>query len=390
MIFRGTVSENIALGDPDASAERVQRAAVLAGADGFVRGLPEGYATRGRGRRAAPLRRRAPAARAGAGVPARRAARRARRADRRPRPRQRADRPGGGRAALPRPDGAPDRASPRARGDGGPGRAPRARAGRRPGGGTRMTTARRLLALTGASRGRTLAAAGLGAATVLCGVGLLATSGYLISRAAEHPAVLSLDPCDRRRPLLRPRPAGASLPRAAQLARSRPAGARPRPRPRLRAPGAARSGPSSRASGTATFSLGWSRTSTRSRTSICAASRRRSSRSSAGRRLGRRHGRVPARRRRSCSPSGLVVAAIAVPAAAVLLGRQSARREAADARRPVRGARRARARRARARRLRTRRRAPRAAPPRGRRAGRRARGGRRCPRAPRDAIRGCS
>ncbi len=45
VIFRGTVSENIALGDPDASAERVQRAAVLAGADGFVRGLPEGYAT---------------------------------------------------------------------------------------------------------------------------------------------------------------------------------------------------------------------------------------------------------------------------------------------------------------------------------------------------------
>jgi thiol reductant ABC exporter CydC subunit len=55
-----------------------------------------------------------------------------------------------------------------------------------------VTTFRRLLALTGVSRGRTLAAAGLGAATVLCGVGLLATSGYLISRAAEHPAVLSL------------------------------------------------------------------------------------------------------------------------------------------------------------------------------------------------------
>src|SRR3954447_13028885 len=33
---------------------------------------------------------------------------------------------------------------------------------------------------------------GLGAATVLCGVGLMATAGYLISRAAERPAVLSL------------------------------------------------------------------------------------------------------------------------------------------------------------------------------------------------------
>ncbi len=55
-----------------------------------------------------------------------------------------------------------------------------------------MTAFRRLLALTGVSRGRTLTAAGLGAATIICGVGLLATSGYLISRAAERPAVLSL------------------------------------------------------------------------------------------------------------------------------------------------------------------------------------------------------
>ena len=35
-------------------------------------------------------------------------------------------------------------------------------------------------------------AAGLGAGTVICGVGLMGTAGYLISRAAERPAVLSL------------------------------------------------------------------------------------------------------------------------------------------------------------------------------------------------------
>jgi ATP-binding cassette, subfamily C, bacterial CydC len=50
----------------------------------------------------------------------------------------------------------------------------------------------RLLALVGAPRSRVVLSAGLGAATVLCGVGLMATAGYLISRAAERPAVLSL------------------------------------------------------------------------------------------------------------------------------------------------------------------------------------------------------
>jgi ATP-binding cassette subfamily C protein CydC len=53
-------------------------------------------------------------------------------------------------------------------------------------------TRRRLLALAGAPRPRVALSAGLGAATVLCGVGLMATAGYLISRAAERPAVLSL------------------------------------------------------------------------------------------------------------------------------------------------------------------------------------------------------
>jgi ATP-binding cassette, subfamily C, bacterial CydC len=54
------------------------------------------------------------------------------------------------------------------------------------------TTRRRLLALAGAPRPRVALSVGLGAATVLCGVGLMATAGYLISRAAERPAVLSL------------------------------------------------------------------------------------------------------------------------------------------------------------------------------------------------------
>ncbi len=42
-LFRGTVEENIRLGDPNASEQRVLEAAALAGADGFIRALPGGY-----------------------------------------------------------------------------------------------------------------------------------------------------------------------------------------------------------------------------------------------------------------------------------------------------------------------------------------------------------
>ena len=45
MLFRGTVAENIAYGRPEASREEVERAARLAGAEGFIRRLPLGYDT---------------------------------------------------------------------------------------------------------------------------------------------------------------------------------------------------------------------------------------------------------------------------------------------------------------------------------------------------------
>jgi ATP-binding cassette, subfamily C, bacterial CydC len=54
------------------------------------------------------------------------------------------------------------------------------------------STLRRLLVLADAPRGRLVLAVTLGATTVLFGAGLMATAGYLISRAAERPAILSL------------------------------------------------------------------------------------------------------------------------------------------------------------------------------------------------------
>jgi thiol reductant ABC exporter CydC subunit len=54
------------------------------------------------------------------------------------------------------------------------------------------TAVARLTSLAGVRRNRLALAALLGALTVLCGVGLMGTAGYLISRAAEQPAVLSL------------------------------------------------------------------------------------------------------------------------------------------------------------------------------------------------------
>ena len=55
-----------------------------------------------------------------------------------------------------------------------------------------MTTIRRLLGLAGMPRGRVALALGLGALAVGFGVALMATAGYLISRAAEQPPILAL------------------------------------------------------------------------------------------------------------------------------------------------------------------------------------------------------
>jgi ATP-binding cassette subfamily B protein len=45
VVFSGTVAENIRYGRPEASDAQVEEAARLANADGFVRALPQGYAT---------------------------------------------------------------------------------------------------------------------------------------------------------------------------------------------------------------------------------------------------------------------------------------------------------------------------------------------------------
>jgi ATP-binding cassette subfamily B protein len=45
LLFRTSVAENVAFGAPSASRERVETAARIAGADEFIRGLPDGYAT---------------------------------------------------------------------------------------------------------------------------------------------------------------------------------------------------------------------------------------------------------------------------------------------------------------------------------------------------------
>jgi ATP-binding cassette, subfamily C, bacterial CydD len=44
-LLRGTLADNIRLGDPDAPDGRVREAAALAGAHAFITGLPDGYAT---------------------------------------------------------------------------------------------------------------------------------------------------------------------------------------------------------------------------------------------------------------------------------------------------------------------------------------------------------
>jgi ABC-type multidrug transport system fused ATPase/permease subunit len=45
MLFRATVAENISYGKPGAAMAEIEEAARLAGADGFIREMPEGYET---------------------------------------------------------------------------------------------------------------------------------------------------------------------------------------------------------------------------------------------------------------------------------------------------------------------------------------------------------
>jgi ATP-binding cassette, subfamily C, bacterial CydC len=54
------------------------------------------------------------------------------------------------------------------------------------------STLRQLRSLAPAPRSRIAVTVLLGSLTIMCGVGLMATAGYLISRAAERPAILSL------------------------------------------------------------------------------------------------------------------------------------------------------------------------------------------------------
>src|SRR5262249_8279031 len=99
-----------------------------------------------------------------------------------------------GRRSEPQTHRPRDRAPARARAPRRPRRASRTREGdhRLPAGGGVKSTRRRLLALAGGRRRSGALSIRLRAATGPGGVGLMTPAGYLISRAAERPAVLSL------------------------------------------------------------------------------------------------------------------------------------------------------------------------------------------------------
>ena len=187
-LFRGSVADNIRLGDPAASEERVRAAARLAGADGFVCELREGYETvvgeGGRRLSAGERQRSRLPARSSATRPSSSSTSRPRTSTGECRDRRRRR-----RAIGRRPHGAADRAQRRARRSRRPYRPARIGPSRRRRGGRSVSAILpRLVALAGMPARRVALSVGLGALAVAFGVGLMTTSGYLISRAAEQPA----------------------------------------------------------------------------------------------------------------------------------------------------------------------------------------------------------
>ena len=193
-LLHATVADNIRLADPDAGEDRLRKAATLAGADGFIRELPDGYATvLGDGGRTLS-----------AGQTQRIALARAFLRDAAlvvlDEPTANLDPESAETIAAAierlrwnrtvRADRAPPRAG-RPRGQGNSTRSRPARRSVRPGG-RPMTLLTRLLALAGIRPSRIGVSVLLGTLTIVFGVALLGTAGYLISRAAERPAILSL------------------------------------------------------------------------------------------------------------------------------------------------------------------------------------------------------
>ena len=203
MLFRGTIAENIRLGDPGADDDRVRSAAELAGAHGFVSRLPHAVRDRGRRRRPAALDGAAASPRTGAG-------------GLRDAPLVLLDEPtadldpanvslvvdaierlrAGGRWRS-------RHARARARRVRGSRGAARERSHARSRGGRGMRTSVACSSSSALPDRRVAISVGLGALAVGFGVGLMTAAGYLISRAAEQPPDPRADDDHRRRPLPR-------------------------------------------------------------------------------------------------------------------------------------------------------------------------------------------
>ena len=241
-LFHGSIADNIRLGEPTADDESVVAAARLAGADDFVRALPDGYGTVvGDGGRpvSAGERQRIALARAflrdaslvvldepTANLDPENAAAVT----------EAIERLGEGRTLLVvahRPE-LVERADRTIRLDAGP------RGGIEQAATPHDSTLRRLSPLHRRRAGGSRSRSGSARCAVIFGIGLMATAGYLISRAAEQPAILSLTGAIvavRFFALARPTHA---LPRTPCLARPRLPRPRPHARPLLRADRAAR------------------------------------------------------------------------------------------------------------------------------------------------------